>query len=250
MKTRSFHRWAWLLAGLIAGVRAGAQATTAVQYNTWGALNVQAQLGERWWFVHDEQWRRSDGIRRPMQAGFLFSPEYRTGPYAIQAGYAYWTNYPYGAFPTLAPQAEHRTWEQVGYKHALGRWAMDHRLRLEQRYLERFSATPEGPESRGFHYVGRLRYRTRLLVPLNAKKDVKGEWQGIVSQEVMVRFGDPAFHGAFDQARPSVQVGFRPSDDVQVLGGCQLQYLVRPDGVRKEFDHTLLLALLLRFPLP
>ena len=102
--------------------------------------------------------------------------------------------------------------------------------------------------SRGFHYVGRLRYRTRLLVPLNDRKDVKGEWQGIASQETMVRFGDEAFKGLFDQARLGLSAGVRPWDHVQVTGGYQFQYLVRPDNVRRESNHTLMLGVAVRVP--
>lgn len=248
MRTGRPHRLVGLLCGVAITAMTIAQSTRATQFNAWGAANVQVQLGARWWSLFDVHWRRSNGVQDPMQLAFLVAPEYRKGGFSLQPGYGYWINYPYGAFRTPATQHEHRTWVQAGYRHSLGRTGMDHRLRLEQRFLERSRATPEGPESEGFRYVGRLRYRTRWLIPLNDRVDAQGEWQAIVSQEVMVRFGDPSFRGLFDQVRPAAQIGYRPLKDLQVLAGYQLQYLVRADGVREEFDHTLLVTLQLRLP--
>lgn len=241
-------RPAMLAATLLLAAYAAGQPTSASLFNVWGNVTAQVQLGRHWWLVHEQQYRRSDGISAPMQTGFLFPPEYRTGPFSVQPGYAYWLNFPYGAFRTPATQAEHRTWLQVGYKHSWGGNAMDHRLRLEQRFLERHFVSAEEVRSRGFHHVGRLRYRTRLLVPLNDRKDVKGEWQGIASQETMVRFGDEAFKGLFDQARLGLSAGVRPWDHVQVTGGYQFQYLVRSDNVRRESNHTLTLGVAVRVP--
>lgn len=224
------------------------EARSASMINTWTSAQVQLQLGTRWWLVPEVQWRRSEGLARPMQEGLLVAPEYRTGPWAFQAGWAFWSTHPYGRFRTPAAQDEHRSWLQAGFQHAIGHWRMDHRLRTEQRFLERHAITPEGVIDKGHRYVGRLRYRARVLAPLNDKQGAAGEWQAIMQKEWMVRHGDPSFLGAFDQVRPAVHLGFRPLAHLQFTAGYQLQYLLRANGMDEEFNHTLMLGAFWRLP--
>jgi hypothetical protein len=49
---------------------------------------------------------------------------------------------------------EHRTWQQALYLHSVGRFVLEHRGRLEQRFI--------GP-----NYRDRLRYRIMIFLPLN-----------------------------------------------------------------------------------
>lgn len=225
-----------------------AQVRTADQFNAWTHLNTQVQLAPRWWAVQEVQWRRNDGFQHPMQTGFLFMPEYRVGPWALAPGYALWYNYPYGAFPTSAMQQEHRVWLQAAYKHPVGPGSLEHRVRVEDRFLERFNATPDGPVSRGFEPVWRARYRAQWTVPLNGRGDVVGQLYGTLSQEVLVRFGDPTFKGLLDQTRSVAQVGWHCAPHVRISGGYMFQYLVRGNDLQRENDHTLLLGVQLRFP--
>ncbi|KEO75879.1 DUF2490 domain-containing protein [Anditalea andensis] len=71
----------------------------------------------------------------------------------LTAGYGYIENYP----TTDAggrKVVEHRIWQQGLYFHALGRVALEHRGRLEQRFV-------------GDRYRNRIRYRLLATLPLN-----------------------------------------------------------------------------------
>lgn len=221
---------------------------SATLFNAWSAAQVQVQVAPRWWLVPELQYRRSDGFAHAMQEGLLLAPEYRAGRWTGQVGYAYWRTHPYGRFRTPATQGEHRTWVQGGYQHPLGALRMEHRLRLEQRFLERHVVGADGPISQGHKYVGRLRYRARVTAALNDKQGAAGEWQAILQKEWMVRFGDPAFRGAFDQVRPALHLGYRPARELQFTAGYQLQYLLRANGLDEEFNHTLMLGAFWRLP--
>lgn len=222
---------------------------TVHQFNAWTSAVAHVQVAQRWWFTPEVHWRRAGGFGHHLQEGLLLASEYRTGRWSLQPGYAYWRSHPYGRFRTPAMQREHRTWAQLGYQHPLGNWRMDHRLRCEQRFLERHLAQPEGPVSQGHKYVGRLRYRARVIAPLNGRSGKAGEWQAILQKETMMRFGDDTFNGAFDQIRPAVQLGYRPWEHLQITAGYQLQYLVRGNGLDEEFDHTLMVGAFWRLPL-
>lgn len=223
-------------------------ARSAQQFAVWTSVAAQVQVAERWWIAGETQVRRFDGLARPMQTGVLLAPEYRTGPWSLQVGYAAWTTAPYGAFRTAATQREHRGWTQAGFQHPLGSLSLDHRLRVEHRGLERHRVVDEVAVSQGFRNVGRLRYRTRLVAPLNARQHTAGEWQAIVQKEWMLRYGDDRFVGAFDQVRPAALLGYRPLDHVQLTAGYQLQHLVRANGLDREFNHTLMVGAHWRWP--
>ena len=234
---------------VLCSVRASASdGRTPHQFNAWTSASAQVQVAPRWWLVPEVHWRRSGGFGDHLQEALLLAPEYRTGRWALQPGVALWNTHPYGRFRTPATQREHRTWVQLGYQHPLGAWRMDHRLRCEQRFLERHLPHAEGPVSQGHRYVGRLRYRARVVAPLNDKSGRAGEWQAILQKETMVRFGDTAFKGAFDQIRPAVHLGFRPWHHTQITAGYQLQYLVRPNGIDEEMNHTLMVGAFWRLP--
>lgn len=224
------------------------EARSIQQFNAWTSAVAHVQLTQRWWFVPELHWRRADGLGHHLQEGLLLAPEYRTGRFSVQPGYAFWRTHPYGEFRTPATQHEHRSWLQVGYKHPLGAWQLDHRLRTEQRFIERHQAHPEGPLALGYKYVGRLRYRARVVAPLNNKNGKAGELQAIVQKELMVRHGDSTFKGLFDQMRPAVQLGYRPWEHLQITAGYQLQYLVRGNGFHEEWDHTLMVGAFWRMP--
>lgn len=238
----------WFLAFGPASVR-GADGRSVQQFNGWGMAQVQVQVAKRWWVVPELQWRRYSGFSLPLQEAGLFPVEYRTGAWSLQAGYARWYTHPYGAFRTLATQAENRTWLQAGYQHPIGRFRMDHRFRLEQRFLERYALESGEVVPLGYRYVGRARYRVRAMALLHGAAGKAGEWQAFLQQEVMVRYGDPSFRGAFDQMRPAFHLGFRPVDDLQLTAGYQMQYLVRSNGSDAEWNQTFMVGVFWRLPL-
>lgn len=71
----------------------------------------------------------------------------------LTAGYGYIENYPINDIGG-SKLVEHRIWQQGMYFHALGRVALEHRGRMEQRFI-------------GDNYRNRVRYRLLATLPLN-----------------------------------------------------------------------------------
>jgi hypothetical protein len=71
----------------------------------------------------------------------------------LTAGYGYIENYPISDIGG-SKVVEHRIWQQGLYFHALGRIALEHRGRVEQRFI-------------GDRYRNRVRYRLLATLPLN-----------------------------------------------------------------------------------
>lgn len=123
----------------------------------WAAWINSVKLSEHWGLVSDVQLRSSDDwedlrtlIVRPGVSYFLDKNN------SVTAGYAYIGTYS----PTVRNLTEHRSWQQFVAQRKLGDFPLTHRLRLEQRFIERASG--------GDVYSDRLRYFGRLLVPLKA----------------------------------------------------------------------------------
>ncbi len=77
------------------------------------------------------------------------------------AGYAYIAGYQYES-PQLNPEVEeHRLWQQFVTTNNIGRVKLEHRYRLEQRWVNK-------------HYRNRFRYRLMLFIPLNKPQIEKG----------------------------------------------------------------------------
>lgn len=237
-----------LITAALLPATARSQSTTADQFNAWTSFNANVQVTANWWLLHETFWRRSEGFEAPMQFKAGLSLERRTGPWGVSLGYAYWLNHPYGAFPTLHTQPEHRIWQQAVLKHSGGRVRWNHRLRIEERFIERFHASGEQVVSDGFRYLGRARYQVQALVPFfRAQQD--GELSLVPLGEAIVRYGDPTVNGNFDQLRLGLLGAWRVNARWQLRAGYLFQYLVRSDNVHIEHNHTLVLAVNLDLPL-
>lgn len=126
----------------------------------WTAWFNSASINEQWKFISDVQVRSAD------KAEFVQNVLIRPGlSYAltantdIAAGYAYIGSYS----PTVPDTTEHRLWQQLVHRHDAGHGRLQHRFRLEQRFIERASA--------GDIYSDRLRYFVRYTQPLSAQSD-------------------------------------------------------------------------------
>ena len=75
----------------------------------------------------------------------------------LTAGYTYIANHEFESEDSAPETEEHNIWEQLLIKQPLGRVYLEHRYRVEQRWIE-------------MDYRSRLRYRLTFLFPLNTKK--------------------------------------------------------------------------------
>ncbi|TXE11873.1 DUF2490 domain-containing protein [Seonamhaeicola algicola] len=133
---------------------------------------IEDKMGS--WFTYGASYRISDkiSISNVVQSwhyevadnfNFLFTSltlNYHVSP-KITTSVAYgWMDIDSG-FNKQGPHTfENRTYEQLGYKHKIGKLPFDHRLRLEQRFLNK-----PAPKDNVFH--NRMRYRLGSKIKLN-----------------------------------------------------------------------------------
>lgn len=234
MKTLSF---VWTILLLIAfGYAAWAQKDVATQTNSWYTYTGNHRLSEQWGVHTEYQWRRHDWISKWQQSllrlglDYYFSDDNR-----VSAGYVWLIHFPYGEQPDEEQTTEHRIWEQWQFQHKIGKLELQHRYRLEQRFLEE-------PEEKERVLRNRIRYRAMVTLPLN-KQELEANTLFISANvEPFLNFGKGVEMNILDQNRLYVGLGYQFSENGDLQVGYLNQYIVKEDGVQRENNNTLQVA--------
>lgn len=164
---------------------------------------------------------------------------------SLAAGYAYVRTYPYGDYPALDEFPEHRAWQQASYTHPAWKLELQHRVRLEQRFIGVLSPDGGGGyEVNDFRYENRFRYMLRATLPLTEdKKNYLVAWN-----EVFFNFGSEVVGNHFDQNRAFLGYGRKLSDTTRLEIGFLEQTLQKRGGQIWENNHTIAIWLHTKFP--
>jgi len=148
------------------------QKEIATHQNGWisyfGNHKISNKIG-----LHTEyHWRRENGFQNWQQSLLRFGLDYYVNPnVSATAGYGWIFTFPYGEQPVGHEFQEHRIWEQVNLKSKYGRFEIQHRYRLEQRFLENWLIGSDGVYKKSDDlFRQRIRYRLMIQVPLTKKE--------------------------------------------------------------------------------
>lgn len=215
--------------------------------NTHGWYNYFGDhpVSERWGIHLEGQWRRHDVITKWQQ--LLLRPAVNLSlnkNVTLTAGYAFVDTYPYGEFPGRYRFPEHRIFEQVILKHELGRVGVQHRYRLEQRFLGE-KAQPSDNRIDFWRYENRFRYMFRANIPLREDNKL---YLGVYD-EIMVNFGSNVAANVFDQNRAYAALGYPLSKNTKLEIGYLLQTLQQRNGQVIEYNNTFQFSIISAVPL-
>ncbi len=112
---------------------------------------------------------------------------------------------------------ENRLWEQVTLKNNFGRVFLEHRYRLEQRWIKSSMQTD---------YKNRVRYLLRISIPINRKEVSKNTLFVTLYDEVFLHFSN----NAFDRNRLYSALGFQFTKNANF----QLGYLLQTVGSKSK----------------
>lgn len=141
--------------------------------------------------------------------------------------------------------SEHRAWQQVLANQRLGRVAVAHRFRFEERFIPRARAAGNEIETDGYDQAFRLRYFIRNIIPLRSGQTFSEGPFLALQNEVFLNTGDKsasAVNGkAFDQNRLYGALGYRLKGKLDIEAGYMNQYI----STRTSFinSHIVQLAL-------
>lgn len=226
------------MAILLAGV-ASAQTIGDTNAHAWFMYFGDHAVSQRWGVHLEGQWRRADIGTEWQQLLLRPGVNYQLRPnLMLTAGYGYVRTHPYGDFPSAARFPEHRTYEQVLWTQRAGRIPIQHRLRLEQRWV---GQTQGGPIA-SWQYRNRFRYMLRGDIPLRGRT-----YLGLYD-ELFLAFGRNRGPQSVDQNRAYGALGYNLGKPGRIEVGYMHQYVPQRNGIVKEHNHTLQVAFYSKLP--
>jgi hypothetical protein len=221
-----------------------AQKMMSDQNHAWVTYLGNCKLSEKFGIHTEYQWRRADGFKNWQQSLMRIGVDYYVNPtLSATAGYGWIVTYPYGEQPVGHEFQEHRIWEQVNMKSKFGRFEVQHRYRLEQRFLENWIKDANGNYMQSDNlFRQRIRYRLMILVPLSRKEMADNTLFLNVNDEPFIGFGKGIGKNILDQNRFNINLGWRFNKDLNIQVGYLNQFIAKSDGIKMERNHTLLLS--------
>jgi len=203
----------------------------------WFAVTTNWKLNKRLTYMLEGQFRYVSGFQ-PQQYQLRTALDIGVNGHLsiVPLGYVYTWNYKYGKQPVSVSNNEHRLWEQVSYKHHVGRLHISHRLRLEQRFIQVHALSQEGGlinEGYDMHQ-NRLRYRFMATVPLNHTRMQTGTYYVCAWDEAFLSRGDNVTFHEPDQNRLFAGVGKQVTSKLTIQGGFLYQMLIKANGAMQE----------------
>jgi hypothetical protein len=218
--------------------------------NAWYQYFGNYQLYQKWGLYTDVQARRTsiqlaNPFADPQQFMIRSALTHQISkPFQLAIGYAHVPSFPYGDYPQEKTSKENRIFQQILFKKELGKFRLEQRVRLEQRFIGK------GDER---EYKNRVRYQIQLEAPLLKKSlDEKGLYLSIYD-EPFIGFGGSVGSNIFDQNRVGAAIGYAFAKQFKVELGYMNQLVAHSKkqieketgklGKVYEVNHTLLIAL-------
>ncbi|WP_180336421.1 DUF2490 domain-containing protein [Pontibacter ramchanderi] len=226
-----------LVSGLGSPALAQSERVKDVNSNGWYMYFGDHKLNSRWGLHTELQWRRHNVISDPQQLLVRTGINYDLTPLAMfTLGYGYIETHPYGDFPAAGTFPEHRIYQQLQIRNSLSRVGLQHRYRLEQRWIR-----PAGAETTT--YLNRARYMLKATLPLFGPSIESGEPFLAAYNEIFIGFGNNIQRNIFDQNRAYAALGFKVNDAASLELGYLNQIVQRANGTVFEHNHTLQVSL-------
>ena len=189
---------------------------------------------------------RFAGNLQPMQLQFRLGVDYVLSDKLniMPLAYALTLNPIYGEQPALYVNNEHRIFQQFLYKHKSGRFNFQHRLRTEERFLQKHEIINGEVVDDGFvNQQFRIRYRLNFTVPFKGEKIVPRSWYVQAYDEVFVSFGSTVSPQQPDQNRVFAGVGYQSTSLLSFQGGPFYQVIIKSNGYQRENNIGVMLTL-------
>jgi hypothetical protein len=187
------------------------QKNISTQVLAWTLYTGTHKVADRFTLMTEYQWRRSDGFQHWQQSLLRLGMEYTCNPkLSVMIGYAWIKTFPYGSQPVLHEYDEHRIFEQVNVKDKVGRFEVQQRYRVEQRFLEQYVKNASGTVMQVDPvFRNRIRYRAMVMVPIS-RKDMSDNTLFLnLNNELFIGFGEGIAKNPLDQNRFIAALGWR-----------------------------------------
>ncbi|PSR55740.1 DUF2490 domain-containing protein [Adhaeribacter arboris] len=190
----------------------------------WYVYEGDHQVSKRWELHTEYQWRRVKFIKNWQQSLARIGAAYQVLPeIKVGGGYTSFITFPYGDFPTAdtgEPYPERRLHEDLQIKDTIRNIFLQHRFRLEQRWIGQLQENTGKTVTR-WEYQNRIRYQVAAIIPLKGTTLENQEWYLNFFDELFIGFGKNVGQNIFNQNRISGGTGYQFTDNFQL----ELNYL-------------------------
>jgi hypothetical protein len=235
---------------LLVNLSARAQSTkreVVSQSIEWLSLNSNIKIHKHYGLTVDLQNRfvqDLSSMQHMWRVGFelYVTPKLSVAP----IGYAYIYNYQYGKQPASIVNNERRVWQHIMYKHTVGRIAVSHRLRLEERFIQSHHKDTDGNvinDGYSSNKQTRLRYRLITNIPLNHAKMEAKTFYVSIWDEIFISRGKLVTYNEPDQNRLFIGAGYQITKKVAVQSGYFYQLLIKSNGAKQENNSGIMVQL-------
>lgn len=244
MKTSAVLFLMFLLPGLVSSQSRDRVSQGVEWFGTSSAVKIAPKLG----LYFDGQFRFAEGAEN-MQHQFRFALDYHMNSkwMVSPVGYVHIWNYKYGKQPAGVVNNEHRVYQQLQYKHSIGKFFFTHRFRTEERFIQNYAVDPDGKFS---NIQFRIRHRVWVNRPFGKDKIEPKTWYMAGMVEWFMSWGDlVTYDNKIDQYRLFVGPGYQFSKNVNLQAGPVYQYLIKKQGLEQENNIGLFVQLNYNFDL-
>lgn len=203
------------------------------QLQTWVSINTVTKFSDHWAVIGDFHIRRNNFVADPsfyfIRGGFSYIPNSNV---SLNAGYAHmWLAPSNPDWSTFAD--ENRIYQQAQLNVKLGTVSILQRVRNEQRWQEKIvNDQPSGD----WRFTNRIRYLMSFTFPISDNKS----WpQLVLSDEILLNFGEEAVYNTFDQNRFFVGIKKSINPKWSYDFGYMNVYQQKFSGYQYDVNHTI-----------
>ncbi len=237
----AFYLFLLLCVGIMTGVFYSSNAYAQNQirpdpYGQWlmyfGDNKINNRIG-----IHSELQLRNYALRETVeQTLFRVGLNWYIDPLVmISGGYGFIYTEPSRSNVEGFTTREHRIWEQLILRHRTRAVFMEHRYRIEQRFLENLNTGNSV-------FDNRVRYRFQVILPLYSISPSLRHFFLAGYNELFMNLGREFSGQLFDRNRLYGAVGYQVSPKLNFQLGYLNQYISLPGALEPDINHNLQVA--------
>lgn len=202
------------------------------RFSGWALSANTVKINPKWSFIFDTQLRSTDGWKQAET--FIFRPglAYNTsGGWQLSLGVAWIENWR-KISGVRDGVSDNRVWQQLVKTHGLSRGQLQHRLRMEERFLHDLEVSGSNIIKKNNYFNARFRYFNRYIKPFGKQsRFISGPYWAVQNEFFFNIAGLPYSHGKFfDQSRTYAGIGHRISTAADLELGWMTQYALGRNG--------------------
>lgn len=212
---------------------------TRQEQSVWFAYLGQYKASKNFGYHFEAQFRMENDLGKSLQNLYRVGANYYlSNKKTVTAGYCLVKTYNKTVDDYLN---ENRYWEQYQQNHNWKKNAMIHRLRLEQRFVEKLMPTTS---NLSYEYQNRFRYLNRNLFHITTLNSEKEQLYGVLQDEIFMNLGDNNVNGKFiDQNRFFVGLGLNYQNNIR-LEITYMNHYITSSSNSDLMRHTISLSLI------